>query len=108
MPVRLLVVKVTVLLVHVSGSSYYTCSFEYTHILNMYPMTLILSLAQILCYLQLNHSYSESGSVFSALKNGSLAAAIHGMADHQLSSSIVLALLDLCGTKNSYGVCVCV
>jgi hypothetical protein len=59
------------------------------------------------------HGYSESGPVYTAMKDGSLAAAIYHMTDHQLSSSIVLALMELCVAKNSNNysgiiMCVCV
>ena len=66
---------------------------------------------QILSHLQGMHGYSESGPVHSALHNGGLAAAIYHMTDHQLSSSIILALLELCVAKNNSnysGMCVCV
>lgn len=46
------------------------------------------------------HGYTESGPVFNALRNGGLAAAIYHMTDHQLSSSIILALMELCVAKN--------
>ena len=57
------------------------------------------------------HGYSESGLVHTAMKDGSLAAAIYHMTDHQLSSSIILALMELCVAKNSSnysGTCHCV
>ena len=47
------------------------------------------------------HGYSESGLVHTDMKDGSLAAAIYHMTDHQLSSSIILALMELCVAKNS-------
>ena len=47
------------------------------------------------------HGYSESGPVYTAMKDGSLAAAIYHMTDHQLSSSIILALMELCVAKNN-------
>lgn len=55
---------------------------------------------QILSHLQGMHGYTESGPVFNALRNGGLAAAIYHMTDHQLSSSIILALMELCVAKN--------
>ena len=66
-------------------------------------------LFQILSHLQGMHGYSEMGAVYSALRNGSVAAAIYHMTDHQLSSSIILALMELCVAKNNSnysGVCV--
>ncbi len=63
------------------------------------------------------HGFNESGPIFAALKDGSLAAAIGHMTEHEMSSSIILALLELCVAKNTVNctgewvwcvVCVCV
>ena len=56
---------------------------------------------QIISHLCGQHSYNESGPIYAAFKNGSLAAALGHMAEHKMSSSVVLALYELCVAKNT-------
>ncbi len=44
---------------------------------------------------------NEFGPIHSALSQGTLAAAIGQMTQHDMSSSIILALLELCVSKNT-------
>ena len=46
------------------------------------------------------HSYNEFGPIYTALHNGSLAAVVAQMTQHELSSSVILALLELCVSKD--------
>ena len=52
-------------------------------------------------HLNSQHSYNENGPIYLALRDGSLAAAIGHMTEHEMSSSIILALLELCVAKNN-------
>ena len=56
--------------------------------------------SQIVSYLNGQHGHTETGPIYAALKGGSLAAAIGHMTEHEMSSSIILALLELCVAKN--------
>ena len=71
---------------------------------------MILSMhSQIVSYLNGQHGHSETGPIYAALRDGSLAAAIGHMTEHEMSSSIILALLELCVAKNTSdctGLCV--
>ena len=53
---------------------------------------------QILSHLYLLYGGASSSPLHSALSSGSLAAAVCQMAQHDLSSSVILALLELCIT----------
>lgn len=56
---------------------------------------------QILSHLNGQDGLIDSGPIFTALRDGSLASAISKMAEHEMSSSIILALLELCVAKNT-------
>ena len=56
---------------------------------------------QILSHLYPLHGGVTSSPLHSALSSGSLAAAVCQMAQHDLSSSIILALLELCVAKHA-------
>ena len=56
---------------------------------------------QILSHLYTLHGGVTSSPLHSALSSGSLAAAVCQMAQHDLSSSIILALLELCVAKHA-------
>ncbi len=63
-------------------------------------MTLDLSI-QLLSNLVAMQAGNEFGPIYSALSQGTLAAAIGEMTQHEMSSSIILALLELCVSKNT-------
>ena len=55
---------------------------------------------QLISYLSTHFPPVDTSPISCALRSGSMAAAIGQMSQHELSSSIVLALLELCVARN--------